>query len=76
MMKEVRNDILYFDGCDTMELAKKYGTPHYVISAKGIRAASKNRATVLQKNIQVRGLRTQPKHSFLWQWLGWWHRKV
>lgn len=37
MMKEVRNDILYFDGCDTMELAKKYGTPLYVISAKGIK---------------------------------------
>lgn len=37
MMKEVRNDILYSDGCDTMELAKKYGTPFYVISAKGIK---------------------------------------
>ena len=29
---EIRGNILYFDGCNTVELAKKYGTPLYVMS--------------------------------------------
>ena len=31
-VKEIRNGKLYFDGCDTVELAQKYGTPLYVMS--------------------------------------------
>ena len=29
---EIKGNILYFDGCNTVELAKKYGTPLYVMS--------------------------------------------
>lgn len=36
-ISDIKNGILYFDGCDTTELAKKYGTPLYVISAKAIK---------------------------------------
>ena len=36
MIKEVKNNILYFDGCDTTELAAKYGTPIYVYSENDI----------------------------------------
>ena len=32
MIKEIRNNTLYFDGCDTVALAKQYGTPLYVFS--------------------------------------------
>lgn len=32
MVKEIRDNTLYFDGCDTRALAKKYGTPLYVFS--------------------------------------------
>ena len=35
-MLEVKNNHLFFDGCDTVELAKKFGTPIYVISETGI----------------------------------------
>lgn len=35
-LKEVRNHILYFDGCSTEALAKKYGTPLYVYSENDI----------------------------------------
>ncbi|MGF6376110.1 diaminopimelate decarboxylase [Clostridiales Family XIII bacterium PM5-7] len=31
-MREIRNNRLYFDGCDTVALAEKYGTPLYVFS--------------------------------------------
>ena len=31
-MREEIDGILYFDGCNTVELAKKYGTPLYVLS--------------------------------------------
>lgn len=37
MLKEIRNNELYFDGCNTVGLAKRYGTPLYVISERGIR---------------------------------------
>lgn len=30
--REIKNGHLYFDGCDTTELAKTYGTPLYVMS--------------------------------------------
>lgn len=36
MMKEIKDGILYFDGCNTVELAKKYGTPLYVMSETDI----------------------------------------
>lgn len=36
MVKEIKNNTLYFDGCSTTELAKKYGTPLYVVSETDI----------------------------------------
>lgn len=35
-MREIKDNILYFDGCNTVELAKKYGTPLYVMSETAI----------------------------------------
>lgn len=32
MIREIRDNTLYFDGCSTVELAKNYGTPLYVYS--------------------------------------------
>lgn len=32
MIKKIQDNVLYFDGCSTVELAEKYGTPLYVIS--------------------------------------------
>ena len=32
MITEIKNGILYFDGCNTVELAEKFGTPLYVLS--------------------------------------------
>ena len=36
MFREVRDNTLYFDGCNTVELAEKYGTPLYVYSESDI----------------------------------------
>lgn len=36
MIREIREHTLYFDGCDTTALAKKYGTPLYVYSENDI----------------------------------------
>lgn len=36
MIKTYQNNTLYFDQCNTAELAKKYGTPLYVISENSI----------------------------------------
>lgn len=36
MEREIKNNTLYFDGCNTVELAKKYGTPIYVMSETAI----------------------------------------
>ena len=36
MIKEIKNNTLYFDGCNTLELAEKYGTPLYVMSETAI----------------------------------------
>lgn len=36
MIREIKNGRLFFDGCDTVELAKKYGTPIYVMSQTDI----------------------------------------
>lgn len=35
-MKEIKNNHLYWDGCDTTALAEKYGTPLYVFSESEI----------------------------------------
>ncbi|GAB1431970.1 diaminopimelate decarboxylase [Spirochaetota bacterium] len=32
MIRQTKNNKLYFDGCNTVDLAKKYGTPLYVLS--------------------------------------------
>lgn len=45
MIKEIKNNHLYWDGCDTVELAKNYGTPLYVISQTAI----ENECRALQK---------------------------
>lgn len=37
MKYEIKNNRLYFDGCDTVELAKKYGTPSYIVSKTEIK---------------------------------------
>ncbi|MFV0517995.1 MAG: diaminopimelate decarboxylase [Aminipila sp.] len=36
MITEVKDNILYFDGCNTIELGKKYGTPLFVYSENAI----------------------------------------
>jgi len=36
MITETKNNTLYFDGCNTVELAEKYGTPLYVMSETAI----------------------------------------
>ncbi len=36
MIREIKNNTLYFDGCDTTELARQYGTPLYVFSENDI----------------------------------------
>lgn len=36
MEKIIKNNTLYFDGCNTVELAKEYGTPLYVVSETAI----------------------------------------
>ena len=36
MIKEIRENKLFFDGCDTTALAAKYGTPLYVYSENDI----------------------------------------
>lgn len=36
MINEVKNNTLYFDGCNTVELVEKYGSPLYVISETAI----------------------------------------
>lgn len=36
MEREIKNNTLYFDGCNTVELAEKYGTPLYVMSETAI----------------------------------------
>lgn len=35
-MLRIKDNILYFDGCNTVELAKSYGTPLYVLSETAI----------------------------------------
>jgi len=55
MIKEVKNGTLYFDGCNTLELAEKYGTPLYVMSETAIVEKCKEiRNSFLQKYKKTR----------------------
>ncbi len=36
MISEIKNNVLYVDGCNTIELAERYGTPLYVYSENAI----------------------------------------
>lgn len=55
MMKEVKNNHLYWDGCDTVELAEKYGTPLYVFSETAIVKECRTlQETFIQKYENVR----------------------
>jgi len=55
MIKEVKNNTLYFDGCNTLELAEKHGTPLYVMSETAIVEKCKEiRNSFLQKYKKTR----------------------
>lgn len=55
MVREIKNGIFYFDGVDTVELAKEYGTPLYVISeTEIINRCSEIRNDFLSKYERVR----------------------
>jgi len=55
MEREIKNNILYFDGCNTTELAKKYGTPLYVMSETAIAEKCREiRETFLNKYERTR----------------------
>ena len=53
MIKEIKNNELYFDGCSTTDLAKQYGTPLYVMSETGIKEKIRElKETSLDKGTQ------------------------
>jgi len=55
MNKQIKNGTLYFDGCNTLELVEKYGTPLYVISETAIvEKCSEIRNTFLKKYERTR----------------------
>jgi len=55
MEREIKNNTLYFDGCNTVELAKKYGTPLYIMSETSIvEKCSEIRNTFLNKYERTR----------------------
>lgn len=55
MIREVRGNHLFFDGCDTVELAGRYGTPLYVFSESDIvDKCAELRRDFLQKYENVR----------------------
>lgn len=55
MIKEIKNGTLYFDGCNTVELTKQYGTPLYVVSENVIMEKCKEiRDTFLYKYERTR----------------------
>ncbi|KAF1305850.1 diaminopimelate decarboxylase [Candidatus Enterococcus willemsii] len=55
MIKEIKNNHLYWDGCDTVELAKTYGTPLYVLSETAvINECQALQASFIQKYENVR----------------------
>lgn len=55
MVKKIKNNHLFWDGCDTVELAEKYGTPLYVMSKNTIVEECRQlQATFIQKYDNVR----------------------
>lgn len=55
MNKQIKNGTLYFDGCNTLELVEKYGTPLYVVSETAIvEKCSEIRNTFLKKYERTR----------------------
>ncbi|MCI2105117.1 MAG: diaminopimelate decarboxylase [Intestinimonas sp.] len=55
MVKEIRNGILFFDGCDTTALAAQYGTPLYIFSETEIVSRfSELRSCFLEKYYNTR----------------------
>ena len=55
MEREIKKNTLYFDGCNTVELAEKYGTPLYVMSETAIvEKCSEIRNTFLNKYERTR----------------------
>ncbi|WP_312699950.1 diaminopimelate decarboxylase [Sedimentibacter sp.] len=55
MIKEEKSGVLYFDGCNTVELAQKYGTPLYVMSETFIsKKCAEVRAAFLDKYERTR----------------------
>jgi len=55
MITEIKTNTLYFDGCNTVELAEKYGTPLYVMSETAIMERCREiRETFLSKYERTR----------------------
>lgn len=55
IMKEIKNNHLYWDGCDTVTLAKEFGTPLYVISENAVvKECQALQASFIQKYENVR----------------------
>lgn len=55
MVKKIKNNHLFWDGCDTVQLAEKYGTPLYVMSQNMIVEECRQlQATFIQKYDNVR----------------------
>lgn len=55
MVKKIKNNHLFWDGCDTVQLAEKYGTPLYVMSQNAIVEECRAlQATFMQKYDNVR----------------------
>ncbi len=54
-MKTIKNNHLYWDGCDTVELAQTYGTPLYVVSENAVvKECQELQASFIQKYDNVR----------------------
>ena len=51
--REIKDGILYFDGCSTVDLAKQYGTPLYVMDEDAIRVDIRRGAQDDQRVISV-----------------------
>ncbi len=49
---EYRDSALYFEGKNTLEISKEYGTPIYVISEKSIRERYKNLKILLNSEYE------------------------
>ena len=55
MIREIKNNTLYFDGCDTVKLAKEYGTPLFVMSETKITEKCREiKGTFLNRYVRTR----------------------